>query len=227
MGYVVTNESNLTNIANAIRTKLGVNITYKPSEISTAIDNIQSTYIKDVSFNISQNSNMQSSSTLDVSWLDTSNITNMYRMFFYWENLKTINLSNFNTSKVTNMGGMFDFCQRLRTLNLSNFDTSNVTDMGRMFYYCQALGELDLSNFNTSKVTNMSQMFTLCSSLRTLDISNFDFSNVSSYGSIFGSCGSSSIRVYVKDTTAQNWILNLSSSNRPSRWSTANVIVKT
>ena len=42
MSQVLASESNLTNIANSIRAKLGVQTTYKPSEMSGAIDSISS-----------------------------------------------------------------------------------------------------------------------------------------------------------------------------------------
>ena len=41
MPKVLVTDSNLTNIANSIRNKLGVQTTYKPSEMSSAIDSIQ------------------------------------------------------------------------------------------------------------------------------------------------------------------------------------------
>ena len=60
---------------------------------------------------------------------DTSNITDMYRMFFSCQNLTTI--PHFDTSNVTNMEGMFGNT-KVTTLDLSSFDTSNVTDMDDM-----------------------------------------------------------------------------------------------
>ncbi|BDR56950.1 BspA family leucine-rich repeat surface protein [Xylocopilactobacillus apis] len=44
-------------------------------------------------------------------------------------------LTNLDTSQVTDMSRMFRFCQTLNaTLDLSGFDTSKVTDMSQMFY---------------------------------------------------------------------------------------------
>ena len=52
----------------------------------------------------------------------------------YLPALTSIDLGdNFNTSNVTNMSRMFLGCSSLTSLNLSNFNTSNVTDMGGMF----------------------------------------------------------------------------------------------
>ena len=165
---------------------------------------------------------------LDLTKLNVFNITNMADMF---SNAKftSLNFNGFNTSNVTNMSYMFYYCRELTSLDLSSFNTSNVTDMSYMFYYCRELASLDLSSFNTSNVTDMSWMFRYANKLATLDISNFDFSGVTSYGGIFTNCGTNNATpttVYVKDATAQQWILNLSSGDRPSNWSTSNVVIK-
>ena len=121
--------------------------------------------------------------TLDVSNINTSNVTNMRYMFQSTSATSIKGLDNFNTSKVTNMSAMFRY-SKARTLDLSSFDTSKVTDMSDMFYGSQAT-TLDLSSFDTSKVTNMSSMF-YKSQATTLDLSNFDTSKVTSMSEMFG-----------------------------------------
>ena len=96
-------------------------------------------------------------SSLDLTNLDTSNVTNMYEMFRNSKATSIKGLDNFDTSNVTDMSYMFQYSQAT-TLNLSSFDTSNVTDMSDMFQNSQAT-TLDLSSFDTSKVTDMSWMF--------------------------------------------------------------------
>ena len=100
--------------------------------------------------------------------LNTSEVTNMYEMFYDCRSLTSLNLSNFNTSKVKNMRQMFSDCSKLTSLNLSNFNTSAVTDMSAMFFRCSGLTSLNVSNFNTSAVTNMGSMFSGCSGLKTI-----------------------------------------------------------
>lgn len=78
-------------------------------------------------------------------------------------------IANLNTSEVTDMYRMFNGCHALANLDLSNFDTSNVNDMGEMFSECYELQNLDLSNFNTSNVRDMSKMFASCHALVNLD----------------------------------------------------------
>ena len=128
--------------------------------------------------------------SIDLSALDTSEVTNMSHMFYGCYRLTSIDVSIFDTSKVTDMSGMFHTCNYLTSLDLSNFDTSKVTNMSGMFGVCNHLTSLDLSNFDTSKVTNMSDMFDLCSSLTNLNVSNFDTSNVTIMYSMFSNCSS-------------------------------------
>ena len=88
--------------------------------------------------------------------------------------LKNLNVSNLDTSQVTNMSNMFYACMGLTSLDLSNFDTSQVTNMSDMFGGCMGLTSRDVSKWNTSKVTNMSNMFNYCTSLTSLVLSNFN-----------------------------------------------------
>ena len=99
---------------------------------------------------------------------NTSNVTNMYNMFYECSKLTSLDLSNFDTSKVTDMSYMFSDDSGLTSLNLSSFDTSNVTNMDSMFYACKGLTSLDLSGLDTSNVTNMSSMFGYCNALKTI-----------------------------------------------------------
>ena len=132
--------------------------------------------------------NCSSLTSLDVSKFDTSKVTNMFGMFASCSRLTSLDLSNFDTSKVTNMLGMFNSCSSLISLDVSNFDTSNVTNMSYMFFSCSSLTNLDVSKFDTSNVTDMSDMFSGCSSLTSLDVSNFDTSNVTNMEDMFSSC---------------------------------------
>ena len=122
-----------------------------------------------------------------MSYLNTSEVTNMAWMFGYCAGLTSLDLSHFNTSKVTNMGEMFYGCSSLTSLDLSSFNTSQVTRMDAMFG-CSSLTSLDLSGFNTSQVTNMSQLFYSCSSLTNLDLSSFNTSQVTRMDAMFNRC---------------------------------------
>ena len=126
--------------------------------------------------------------SIDLSALDTSEVTNMIEMFALCSSLTSLDLSKFDTSQVTDMGTMFGGCSSLTSLDLSNFDTSEVTNMGDMFRECSSLTSLDVSKFNTSQVTNMSHMFGGCSGLTSLDVSSFDTSKVTNMDFMFCEC---------------------------------------
>ena len=121
-------------------------------------------------------------------YLNTANVTNMYRMFYECNKLSSLDLSNFNTANVTNMEEMFYSCQNLSSLDLSKFNTEKVTNMSGMFAGCQKLSSLDLSKFNTEKVTNMSGMFAGCQKLSSLTLSNFNTANVEFMDNMFNGC---------------------------------------
>ena len=137
-------------------------------------------------------------STLDLSGLDTSNMTSMSKMFYNSKSLTNIDTSGFDTTKVVNMNGMFWGCNNLKNIDVSNFKTSNVTDMNNMFADCSNLTTLDLSNFDTSNVLYMGNpyhysyggMFRNCSSLVNLNISSFNTSKVKDMSDMFYGCSS-------------------------------------
>lgn len=119
------------------------------------------------------------SSTLDLSKLDTSNTTNMERMFDSCPYLNTlIGLDKWKTNNVIKMDGMFSSCGALTSLDLSSWDISNVTGMYGMFAYCGSLTSLNLSSWNTGNVIGMDSMFSGCNSLTLLDLSSFNTSKV-------------------------------------------------
>ena len=131
-----------------------------------------------------------SGTSLDLSWLDTSNITDMTSMFYACRSLTSLDVSSFNTSKVTSMRNIFGYLENISSLDVSSFDTSNVTSMEQMFMNCKKLPSIDISNFDTSKATTMGGMFSECKALTSLDLTNFNTSNVTRMGSMFNSCSS-------------------------------------
>ena len=140
--------------------------------------------------------------SLDVSQLDTSNVTDMSEMFSHCSGLTSLEVSNLDTSKVTDMSRMFSHCSGLTSLDVSQLDTSNVTAMTGMFRLCSGLTSLDVSQLDTSNVTSMGEMFNSCSGLTSLDVSNLDTSNVTSMYQMFRSCsGLTSLDVSNLDTS--------------------------
>jgi surface protein len=101
------------------------------------------------------------------------------------ENLISVDFTHFNFSSVTNMSKLFYGCNSLKTVLLYYGDTQKVTDMSSMLEGCSSLEVLDLSNIDTSSVTDMSSIFSGCESLKILDISNFNMENINKADTMF------------------------------------------
>ena len=145
--------------------------------------------------------------SINLDYLDTSNVTNMYSMFNEtgtYSTIFTLDLgNNFDTSNVTNMKEMFLWTGKFSTiftLDLGNkFDTSKVIDMRNMFSGTgtySTVFTLDLgTKFDTSNVTDMSKMFDETgqeSTVFTLNLGNkFDTSNVTDMSFMFHGTGGS------------------------------------
>ena len=81
--------------------------------------------------------------------------------------LSTLDLTKLNTSKVTDMSKMFYITYSLTSLDVSSWDTSNVTTMSNMFEGSW-IQTLDVSAWNTNNVENMDNMFNSADKLTTI-----------------------------------------------------------
>ena len=157
---------------------------YTKCDNINGLNKMNSTNVTDMSYMFS---NLASMSTLDVSVVNTSSVTNMEGMFMT-NNLTTLNVSGFDTSKVTNMSKMFKESSNLTSLNINGFNTANTNNMSQMFMDCGNITSLNVNAFNTSNVTNMSAMFMGMSKIETLNVTNFNTANVTDMSSMFASC---------------------------------------
>ena len=123
-----------------------------------------------------------------IEYLNTSEVTNMSRMFYACDHLQELDVSHFNTAKVTDMSYMFYACSVLTSLDVTKFNTAKVTDMSNMFSLCRVLTSLNVANFNTANVTSMSNMFSLCEGLTSLNVTSFNTANVTDMSQMFGGC---------------------------------------
>ena len=164
--------------------------------------------------------------SLDVSGFDTTTVEDFHGMFSECRALTSLDLSNFDLSSAYNTSDMFSGCYAMETITLSNdFVGSNVNDCGGMFQECFSLTSLDLSMFAPLDLQNTANMFYDCHSLVDLDISGMDLTTVSDYSQMFLEMPDNAI-VKVKDVANQQWVLGLTGGDdRPSAWTTSNVIV--
>jgi len=116
-------------------------------------------------------------------------------MFAGCSSLTNLDLSPLNTTNVTNMSSMFAGCSSLTNLDLSPLNTTNVTNMSGIFSGCSSLTELNLSNFNTSQVQGTERlsgfyhMFWGCSKLNTINYGdNFVYANDATVEDMFYNC---------------------------------------
>ena len=158
---------------------------YYFNQINNTVELIWNDGIKDCKNMFRSCSNI---TEINMSYFDTSLVTNMYCMFQWCSSLTSLDLSNFDTSLVQNMQYIFNSCSSLTSLDLSYFNTSQAINMGFMFNGCSSLTSLDLSHFNTSSVKTMKSMFNFCRELTSLDLSYFNTSLVISMDFMFNYC---------------------------------------
>jgi surface protein len=120
-------------------------------------------------------------SGVDVSYVNTSKITDMSEMFKKYNSFNQ-DISSWDTSNVTNMNSMF-YGARSFNQDISNWDTSNVTDMSRMFKYAESFNQ-DISKWSTINVIDISGMFMNAFSFNQ-EITNWDVSKVANMSEIF------------------------------------------
>ena len=151
----------------------------------------------------------------DLTYLDTSKVTNMASMFtqtsYSLPSVEFIGLEYWDTSKVTNMGNMFYEAANGSTTviigDLSNWNVSNVTNMNHLFYHfgynATSLYLGDLGKWNVSNVTDMNSMFggvgRLSENWSVGDLSNWNVSNVTDMSGMFYQAGRSSLTWNVGD----------------------------
>ena len=154
-----------------------------------------------------------STSNVDLSTLNTSNITNMQQMFdadvTATAAIFNRNIGGWDVSKVTNMSYMF---RNHRTFNnggsadIGNWNTSSVTDMNSMFNQATAFNQ-NIGAWNVSKVTNFANFAGGNSVTMTFNnggsptINNWDTSSATIMYAMFGFANSS----YAFNQPVNNW----------------------
>ena len=125
------------------------------------------------------------------SFANCTSITSTALWFAFLSNLhEIVGIQYLNTSNVTDMYGMFWECWSLSRLNLTYFYTANVTDMGSMFAGCRALTTITVgSGWSTSSLFGSGSlgMFEGCTSLVGGSGTTYDSSHTdASYAHIDG-----------------------------------------
>ena len=133
---------------------------------------------------------------LDLSKWDTSNVTDISRMFTLNYSTEKINVSNWDTSKITKMEDAFSGAHNLKEIKgIENWNTSNVKTIHNMFAYSENLKSLNLSKWNTSNVEDMSELFLGAEGLAYLNIENWDTGKVESFDNIFSNTALTHLKI--------------------------------
>lgn len=133
MANVIINDTNLTNIANAIRGKNGTTTTYKPSEMAAAITAI--------SGGGGGGSGVPAEALVlsrDCSYMFYAN-----QWAWFWNTYK----DSITTSDITGAVSMFHSFHGVASPVVLNFRANHGIDTGNMFYLC--------SNKTVSKIVNL------------------------------------------------------------------------
>ncbi len=142
--------------------------------------------------------------TIDFSYLDMFNITDMSCMFTnidfkttYWDahsDLTSITWGEkFNTSNVTNMNFAFAGLQNLQSRDLSNFDVSSAERLNGIFARNESLESLSLADWDTSKVRDFRYVFYETPKLKNYDVSKWDTSSAETMMGMFYAAGVESL----------------------------------
>lgn len=168
MKYIIE-DTTLSNIADAIRSKNGESEQYTPEEMATKIEEIEgggsggggytskyrgSSTVGSVGYVVGHEEELLRDIENGM-WIDGTNMFANVSDFDYSQ------LSGKNM-KLTNLYGMFQYSNgNLGEIDFSNFDTSEILDFGYMFANNANtnLKTLDVTGINTEKGTNFSYMF--------------------------------------------------------------------
>ena len=164
----------------------------------------------------------------DISFWDTSSVTNMTGMFGGAQAFNQY-IGNWDTSSVTDFSWMF-YDALAFNQDIRNWDTSNATNMAHMFGGSNPQAPLafnqDIGNWNTSNVTSMRYMFAV--SLFNFDLNGWNTSNVvdmqgmfysnTEFNSEIGNWNISNV------TNTEHMFLGASSFNQSiSNWDTSSI----
>lgn len=114
---------------------------------------------------------MGSLKKVDFTGLDTSIVTEMAHMLGA-TSIEQVDLTKLNTENVSVMASLFLNCKLLKEADLSELITNNVENINTMFSGCEALKTVDLSCFYTNVEFGAYKLFNECLSLEELTINS-------------------------------------------------------
>lgn len=195
MSLVTINDTNLKDIANAIREKNRTADTYTPNEMASAISNIESGINPSGELNIVENGtyNVTNYATANVNVevevpTGTLNIgvNGVYDVTEYAS--VNVNVEGSGGSKYAPRYISFSGYKGTElNYELENLDGSNLTSMLEMFFECKSLVSLT-TTFDVPNVTSMLRLCSTDTNLQTVDFSSFGTSAVTNCSYMLNQC---------------------------------------
>nr|MCR5425894.1 DUF4214 domain-containing protein [Lachnospiraceae bacterium] len=143
--------------------------------------------------------NCESLRTVDVSWLEQSELEGMALMFASCFQLEEVRgLTSLKTGKVKSMQQLFQSCRKLKHLDLSGWDVVNMDSAKWMFQNCSSLESVDMSGSAVGErqvrtavdALTTESMFENCTSLKSVDLSGLNDNPVGHMVNMFAGCES-------------------------------------
>lgn len=125
---------------------------------------------------------------IDLSSLNTSNVTEMSQLFEGCEGLKHVKFGKIDVSKVTTMAYMFHNCKSLESIDLSGLNPESLESMYYMFNYCSSLRHINLDGFATPSIKDLNSAFAYCTALEEMDLRSMKTFNTANAGNLFLGC---------------------------------------
>lgn len=227
MGKVILNDTTLTSIADAIRSKNGETGQYLPAEMPAKIEAIETGGggdFKPVSLKYARNQSSQSIS--DSTYYDNFEQDASKNLLDLTLATNGISVPGKNMGDVAknlllcecypiSINGMFYglSSSRFDICDFSNWDLSNIIDATGAFYNCYNLKTLSMpenSNRNFKNLKKTSQMFWGCSKLVDPDFSKCDFRNIEDAQYMFSGCSNINSITFPEINTMSNKLINTS-----------------
>jgi len=169
---------------------------------STVIDvsDIDTSNVKDMSYLfVDAKSSIVHIDGLD-QW-DVSHVTNMINMFANMEKLDSVDMSTWDTSNVDSMQSMFMNCKSLKSIDLSMLDFSNLVVTHSMFKFCTSLEEVEIGTADMPKLLTSTEMFFGCKMLKSIDLDHLSMPSLTIANAMFKNSGLESIDIDNKTTS--------------------------
>ncbi|MBR1453579.1 MAG: BspA family leucine-rich repeat surface protein, partial [Lachnospiraceae bacterium] len=123
---------------------------------------------------------------------DTSNVTNMKKLFANCPKLASVDLKGCNLSKVTNASSMFSGDKALtNVIFVESSGFTSATDVSSMFENCENIESVTFGYQSLKNTQNMNSMFKGCKKLKSLTFKFQDrWMNIKNASSMFEGCES-------------------------------------